>query len=202
MKVTKESANSNGFCGPAALSAITGRTVEECVTVLKECGTRKDWKSVRGVANFEMERALGVMGFDAVESFGEIQPHYCYGAETHTARNWPTLTQWLKQSRAYRKKDSVYLVSLAHHFIVIQGCKVWDNFHEDGRPLRKFMSRCRVTAVYKVVPRRHKLLGKPVRFWDNGWRHGRLRDVVDGIAHVEGSIKFYTVPVADIREEL
>jgi hypothetical protein len=62
------------WCGPAALSILTGRSVNHCARVIAKRRNRRGWyngkgtgKQVRGTYITEVSNALGAMGFELIQ---------------------------------------------------------------------------------------------------------------------------------------
>lgn len=114
--------DSNTYCGPAALSAITGRHVDDVTHVLR-IATRK--RAIRGVNSVAMFNALALMDW-------KINPEPTI-VELVRRSDIPTVARWLRQARPY--PGSFYLLLLTNHWVVIRGHMLYDNRHRDGIPL-------------------------------------------------------------------
>lgn len=121
MKV-KRGERSNSFCGPAALSLITGKHVDECVKHVHdyrnsvECRRR----NVRGMSNWEMTWTLRRMGFEQ--------------SKLMLPKQNPTLVafmRWLKRQNHWDAK-ATYLIHVTGHYVVMKGIKLFDNHHPEG----------------------------------------------------------------------
>lgn len=139
MEVKRNTESASGFCGPAALSAITGNTVEECCAMIRKLCYKR---SVKGMTDCHMIRVLTAFGYTATQLF------YA-GYERRKQR--PTMAAWLKAFRGKRDFDDKLLMAAGHHYVVIQGLKLWDNANPKGVYLSRYSHRRkRVHGVWLV----------------------------------------------------
>jgi hypothetical protein len=140
LKLIREEGD-NTYCGPAAMSLLTGKPVKECVKAIKKAGNRK---IVKGIYTWELVAGMKKLGFKA-----ELQPLPRYTAPDgyqHSHKNY-TLRQLL--DRWWRNSETAYLVVLTHHFIVVQGRMMYDNSNPEGLPLGLYKRlRTRVKVIY------------------------------------------------------
>lgn len=141
MKV-KRGERSNSFCGPAALSLITGKHVDKCVQEVHHY--RRNWSperrhTVRGMSNWEMTWTLGRLGFQ--------QSKLCLPKQN------PTLVafmRWLKRQERWSAKK-VYLINVTGHYVVMKGIKLFDNRNPEGVFFGKYNHRrWRVKHVWEI----------------------------------------------------
>ena len=131
LKVTKQSGD-NTYCGPAALSIITGKPVSEVMRILHTYVLER--RRVRGMWNHEMESCLWKMGYET--------------RLVQLPLRMPTVAQWLRNER---KPDDTFLVQVSHHYIVVRGRKIADNRNPEGVFLRQYQHRrSRVHKVWHV----------------------------------------------------
>jgi hypothetical protein len=150
MKVKREE-RSNTFCGPAALSLITGKHVDECV---KEVHAYRNLckdpdccdpalRSVRGMSNTEMLRVLLNMKHQ------NTPVSSLFGYDTSSLKENPTLVtfmRWLKRQGRWDAKK-VYLLNTTGHYVVMKGIKLFDNRNPEGVFFGKY-NRRRVRVKY------------------------------------------------------
>jgi hypothetical protein len=123
--------NSNTFCGPAALSLITGKSVDDCVSVLKR--VRQSTRAVKGVYNEEMREALGHLG---------------YRMHVLPVRGKPTLARILRSLKE-RGPEHIFLINTTGHYVVLRGRKIYDNKNPEGIFVRHYRHRrARVYATW------------------------------------------------------
>jgi hypothetical protein len=113
---------SNQFCGPAALSLITGRSVDDCVSVLKN--VRHSSQVVKGVYNGEMREALNHLG---------------YRMHVLPVRGRPTLARLLRSLRE-RGPEYIFLINTTGHYVVLRGRKIYDNKNPEGILVRQYQA--------------------------------------------------------------
>jgi hypothetical protein len=133
----------NRYCGPAAVSIITGRTAECAVRWMLvargyEPGERNG--GIKGSWATEVGRALHALGYklDAGEDW---------------LRDRPTLARWLRD-RTPAQRARTYLVSAGHHFLVVRGNKIACSLTGAPVNLRAYPHRrYRVRHYYRVTLR-------------------------------------------------
>lgn len=142
---------SNTFCGPAALSLITGKHVDECVEDVHALwrnsfvsGGRR--RAVRGMSNSEMHYALLRSGYYAKP----VPTALCgTGAKPTIAR----FVRWLKRQPHWHPKK-LWLVNVTGHYVVVRGIKLFDNHNPEGVFFGKYAHRrVRVKHAWEIVRR-------------------------------------------------
>lgn len=137
-----------GWCGPAAISAITGRTAECAAAWINHSARRRQplHYKVRGTWAWEVRMALECLGYtmrNQVVPKGELRR-----IGRGTSRR-PTFAQWMR-SKA-RDRSKMYLVAAGEHWMVVKGTKVVCSAQPDGVTTGKSRKRrCLVTEVYLV----------------------------------------------------
>lgn len=119
----------NVWCGPAALSALTGCSTDLAALLVAQerygtdCARRI--RGVRGTYTAEICRALGRLGWDAVSN-------------TFPSCDRESLASWLRRIRGDRRAK---IVSAAHHWMAVQDGYVADSrgglVRADGSALRR-----------------------------------------------------------------
>ena len=136
------------WCGPAALSILTGNRVEYCarqVAGLRNGGRRKAWwtpKRVRGVGNFEMRYVLDLMGYELIK----LHDHDCKGK---------TLRGWIN-SYSTKHHRAICLVNVTDHYVVTHLGQVNDNRSKRPCPIEDHSSRRRKIQHVWIIKRRRK----------------------------------------------
>lgn len=100
-----KSTDKNRYCGPSAISAVTGMTTGEAARLLRKVSGRS---CIKGTWSYEMVRAFAQCNITMTS-----QHNF-----NHKARM--TLGQWLKHTSSVRGSN-VFLVSAGHHWQLIQG---------------------------------------------------------------------------------
>lgn len=158
----------NRFCGPFAAGLITGRSPDDIEEVVlawrkKHAGSRRgpDLSSVSGMSNYEMERVVEAFGYRLVKETFPQRVIQCGGLHIHTHyAGWlpmntsvgPTLTQWMR--KAERDPESLYLVTITGHFLLVRRNLITDNILRRWDAVeRHSLRRRRVRLVQRVVRR-------------------------------------------------
>jgi hypothetical protein len=128
----------NRYCGPAALSIITGIDTAEASAVIRFVNKKR---SVQGTYDWEIIKSLNLLGYN-VASAAKLNPL--------TPKANPTLAGWLKSDG--RDGKTLYLVAAGHHWMVVQGRRYCCGKTRDIVSIRdeKVKRRARVTAVYRI----------------------------------------------------
>lgn len=133
--VSGKSIKRNTWCGPAAISIITGLGYDEAIDLLKRVTGKR---AIRGVSRNEMFRALQAIGWD------------CKDRWEYTKEHRPTLAWWLRQ-RGDEEMDTTFLVNVTGHYVVVRGRKIADNLVMAPVWLREYPHRRkRVKVVWSM----------------------------------------------------
>lgn len=128
----------NRFCGPAALSAISGKLTDVTAKTLRDVSGRR---SITGTTQNEMWCAAEALGFRLIPS--SLSPRGV------------TLAEWLR--RVERPEGRLFLVSAGNHWVVISGrrfvCGRTGEIVDFKHP--KVKRRARVKATFIVVEASH-----------------------------------------------
>lgn len=95
----------NRYCGPAALSALTGLPTDTTSELLRRVTGKR---AITGVGDEVMIKTLHRLGFVLTRA-------------DRYERSRPTLAAWLEGDRMKRPASNTYLVSAGNHWQVIQG---------------------------------------------------------------------------------
>jgi len=127
------------FCGPAAISAITGCLVSEAKTILREVSGRR---AIRGVSNSNMRKALWRLGY----RMASVEPR--------TTKDKPTLASWLEARQERGLCERLCLVNTTGHYITVQGDRAVDNWMKLPTPVDEFNHRrARVRKAWEITSR-------------------------------------------------
>lgn len=142
MKVYKINKNGSRYCGPSALSALSGLGTKETAALLRKITGRK---MITGVDTGDVLRAVNLLGFN-------------FSGGTPAGEKKKTLNQWIKDVSS-RNSKNVYLIVAGYHFMVVQGRQVicsmsnYDFMHVDDHPKR----RAFVVEAYQITPSGQKV---------------------------------------------
>lgn len=137
----------HNWCGPSALSIITGRTVDYCARLCAEKSrTTRHWvsrqhtaQSIKGVYNSEMFFALTKMGFEYREVMGI---------------KGKTLNQYMAE-RGGEQWKGVMLINVTRHYVVVNRDIVSDNHQQDKHYTDHTMKRRKIERAW-IITRRKK----------------------------------------------
>ncbi len=154
----------NKWCGPAAVSILTGMPAELAAEWIRiRRGKSGTTKGIRGTSYSEVTSALAAAGCRI----------WTCGFEPNK-----TLTHWLKR----RNRKATYLVEAGDHYIVVRGNKACCGKVGEVVSVRKIPGRrARVNRVWRIqklsgykfkdlaLPTRHK------KVWDEKKQHWKLQ---------------------------
>lgn len=105
----------NKYCGPAAISSVTGMNTDEAARLLSHVTGRK---RITGASVVEMQKAFALCGIK-LERVDLTQ------ARKWLRANWPeqqhlTMAAWLMYTAAHRRQDDIYLISAAVHWQLVE----------------------------------------------------------------------------------
>lgn len=126
------------WCGPSAMSIITGRTVNYCAKLCaNEANFGRDLRrlhtsrTIKGVYNSEIERALGKMGFQMIPvDVPLIKSKKVFFKPGEAQYNKPTLRAYMA-GRGGAEWKGVMLVNVTGHYVVVHKDTVSDNHQQD-----------------------------------------------------------------------
>ena len=138
--VNHKRGDTNRYCGPAVISAITGMATGEAARLIRHVGGRK---AIRGSSVREVTDALAMCGIKSeYKSFGMK-----LGRSTG-----PTLAGWLKATVKERTADRVFLIVAGWHWQLIQGRRIVCGILGSPTSVRdkRVKRRARVANVYEL----------------------------------------------------
>jgi len=133
-------ADKNRYCGPSAISIITGMTTGEAARLLRHVSGRK---TIKGTWTSEVTDVLEMCNIKAsYESFG-LKLNHSKG---------PTLARFLKHTVKERNAKRVFLISAGRHWQVIQGRRIVCGILGDPTSIRdkSVRRRKRVNKCYEL----------------------------------------------------
>jgi hypothetical protein len=134
MKIHDVTKGKNRFCGPAAISAITGRPVDEVVDAFHALFPGK---KVMGTHSWELTRVLD---------------HYGLTVRPARLPAKVTLARWLRDNKGNRTPGRVFLLASARHWVVVSGRRIVCGKVMQIMSVRDYPHRRgRVTEVYEIT---------------------------------------------------
>lgn len=150
--------DTNRYCGPSALSIVTGMSTGEAARLLR---TLSGAAAIKGTTTGQMSRAFRTCGINMVRikvkhQAPAIMRKVCQvrrdTSETYTETR-PTMTQWLKDSKDIRTPGRVFLIDAGHHWQIVSGRRFCCG--RTGKIVsitdKKANRRARVSGVYELV---------------------------------------------------
>jgi hypothetical protein len=101
--VSHPKGDANQFCGPSAISALTGMSSGEAARLLRHVTRRK---AIKGASTSSVQRALALCGVRQIDGWNFRQP--------------TTLAAWLR-STAGTRGGRIFLIVAGNHFQVVSG---------------------------------------------------------------------------------
>lgn len=102
------------YCGPFAISVITGAGFEQVRSVSNSVANRPLNQGICGMSEWNVLKALQELGF---------WTQLAYKWHNKDYQKKLTFKEWLKRDRA----DCIYLVVLTGHYVVVKGNQFIDN---------------------------------------------------------------------------
>lgn len=140
------------WCGPAALSAVTGRPTSEIHAAIK--AVRHSERAVRGVSKNTLEKAAVLLGVCLVKIFDAYDPANYYGhhyGRPYVHPKGPTLAKFLRRNQGVVRNEAVIIV-VTGHYVVVSGNTFVDNQVDAPTTLKNAPGRRRrVKYAWKVV---------------------------------------------------
>ena len=136
------------WCGPAALSAISGKPASICqAAIAVERGSPT--KIVRGVHHWEMCQALKTLGYNTI--IENKFPSAPYGFPKEKRLTVAALLRTRKDWAVTDPGKTMYLITAGHHYMVVKGKKFVDSFTRTPTWIRQAPHRRkRVLRVWRV----------------------------------------------------
>jgi hypothetical protein len=140
----------NRYCGPTALSAITGLSTDACAAVVRQVNPRK--RSVKGMDDWELIAAIRALGGQA---------RLLHVSAPMTPKQ--TLAQWLDQ-RSEELRGQVLVVTAGWHYMtVLRDTMVCSLTRREKRHIASSPNlRCQLKSVIAVTPPAKAVLPKAI----------------------------------------
>jgi hypothetical protein len=154
-QIVDEKGNTNRYCGPSAISAVTGMPTGSAAKLLRIVGGRK---AIKGAYVGEVKSALYKCNIIAEPSkpttLGVKMPD---GTDRRTWSQEPrvTLAQWLKHSKTIRTSGRIFLIVAGNHYQLVSGRKFTCGRVRDIISIRAkgVKRRSRVERVFELTAR-------------------------------------------------
>lgn len=157
----RNKARHNRYCGPSALSILTGQDTGECARVIR---LLSQVRSVMGTYPDQLIDALYYFGFKVTgANYPPLGDHWYRDSEARQStiarlteskrmmKRAPTLAAWLKQTKDIRTSGRVFLVIAGWHWQVISGRRYACGLTGDIVSIKDAPKRrARVTGVWEV----------------------------------------------------
>ena len=133
-------ADRNRYCGPSAISIITGMTTGEAARLLRHVGGRK---SIKGSYVSEVTNALAMCNIKCT--------YQNFGLKLGRSKG-PTLAAWLRHTVKERTAKRVFLIVAGWHYQVVQGRRIVCGILGEPVSIRhkRVKRRARVSNVYEL----------------------------------------------------
>jgi hypothetical protein len=141
----------NGFCGPSAISALTGMSSGEAARLLRYITGRR---SIKGTGTGSVLRALRMCGIEIAARPVAVENYVNKKGYTKT-RGIHSLTAWLRKTVKERTPGRVFLLVAGNHWQVISGRRYVCG--QSGEIVsitdKKVKRRAKVTEAYECIVR-------------------------------------------------
>lgn len=151
--VNSPKSDKNRYCGPSAISIVTGMATGEAARLLRYVNGKC---SIKGVGDYDMIRALKMCGITTKTIYVKPSPTP-FVRETKKGRkveSRPTLAEWFRNTASLRTAGRVFLVSAGHHWQIVSGRRFCCGITKEivGFTHEKVMRRARVREVFELLP--------------------------------------------------
>lgn len=150
--VNHQKGDTNRYCGPSAISIVTGMASGEAARLLRHVSGKS---SIKGTSDWHMQRALSMCGITAksISVKPTAKPSTRKIKDGFKTERRPTIAEWLRNTAETRSSGRVFLVSAGHHWQIITGRRfccgqtkaIVSLTHE------KVHRRARVDDVYELI---------------------------------------------------
>lgn len=125
----------NSYCGPAAISTITGASTDLAAKLIRR---KTGAQSVKGAYFSDLAYAFDCLGFKASDGCG-----------WQIGGKYPTLSKWLSD---HRNPAFTYLVQVTGHWLVVRCDMLADSRHRTPTDIGSADGmRCRVQRTWKMI---------------------------------------------------
>ena len=157
----RNKARHNRYCGPCALSILTGQDTGECAGTIRALS---GVTAVRGTSPAQLMDAIECFGFKVIgANYPPLNNHWFRDHEAlhdtsgrlyqsrRNLKHAPTLAGWLKKNKSMRTSGRVFLLCVGWHWAVVSGRRYACGLTEDIVSVRKAPKRrARVSAVWEI----------------------------------------------------
>jgi hypothetical protein len=206
--------DANKYCGPAAISILTGMTTGEAARLLRQVSGKT---LIKGTHAWQVLQALYRCGLTSRRMPAKVTckevtrkaNFLCRGGTyTVTKGEW-TLAQWLKKTVTQRTAGRVFLVAAGHHWLIITGRRYCCGITKEIVSITddKVKRRARVTEVYEIMPMAGKTISIPERakkpkpkadpYRTALKKFEKANDLPSGKLESSGGFKDYVIPECD-----
>lgn len=143
----------NGFCGPSAISALTGMTSGEAARLLRHV---TGLRSIKGSSTGAVRNALRMCGILTGSPPVPVRvENYKDKKGRIRTRGVDTLAGWLKRTVKHRSPGRVFLIVAGNHWQVVTGRRYVCGLSGEIVSItdKKVKRRAKVTEVYECVAR-------------------------------------------------
>lgn len=141
------------WCGPAALSTITGKATSHVHEAIRQSKNPAYYhKPIKGVSNGILVKAAQMLGCEIFEHFNYARERCNATRFGVAAPKWqpPTLARFCREHRELLRKETL-IINVTGHYVVVSGRSFIDNHTKQVVPLSKAPHRrCRVQASFVV----------------------------------------------------
>jgi hypothetical protein len=141
----------NQYCGPSAISAITGMSSGEAARLLRHVTGKR---SIKGTSTGGVRRALGMCGV-TLSPHRVVVENYTNKKGKIKTRGINSLAKWLTETVKLRTTGRVFLLVSGNHWQVISGRRYVCG--QTGEVVsitdKKVKRRAKVTEVYECIAR-------------------------------------------------
>lgn len=139
--------DTNSYCGPSAISIVTGMSSGEAARLLRHVA---DKASIKGTHSYEMEAAFRRCNIYMRKVPVKPQPAKMIRGKNETR---PTMTQWLRDSKDQRTPGRVYLIAAGNHWQIVSGRRFCCGKTKQIVSItdKKANRRARVSEVWELI---------------------------------------------------
>lgn len=167
----------NQYCGPAALSIVTGMDTGSAARLIRKLDGRA---LVKGTLPYQMGRAYEACGIRMLRV--KVKPSEKVVIRTFKGKtskdDRPTMTQWLRDSKNIRTAGRVFLVLAGHHWQIISGRRFCCGKVREIISItdKRANRRARVEAVYELTAPGKITIPESAQKKRSAWRESGDRD--------------------------
>jgi hypothetical protein len=142
-------ADKNGFCGPSAVSALTGMSSGEAARLLRHVTGKR---SIKGTSTGAVRRALNMCGIQLVMRKTRLK-FFINKKGERVAQGEDSVAAWLKRTVADRTPGRVFLLVAGNHWQVISGRRYVCGISGEVVSItdKKVKRRAKVTEVWECL---------------------------------------------------